>query len=259
MSKPAPDSSPRARTFAPLRAPNASELIVRRIGEAIGSGVLAPGEQLPSELELATMLAVAPMTLRQAIAILREAGLVETRRGKNGGTFVSANVVDALAARKRRVDRGSLRELSDWRRAVSGEAAALAAERIDRDRLAQLDGFAEAARRQADEGFPAFRLADSRFHLAIAEASGSARLAAAETAVQAELGEVLAAIPAPVRARRASTGGHVPILASIHDGDAAAAREATVRHVEATYDWVVGLSAAPRARQSPSSARRRAT
>jgi GntR family transcriptional regulator, transcriptional repressor for pyruvate dehydrogenase complex len=179
MSKPAPDSSPRARTFAPLRAPNASELIVRRIGEAIGSGVLAPGEQLPSELELATMLAVAPMTLRQAIAILREAGLVETRRGKNGGTFVSANVVDALAARKRRVDRGSLRELSDWRRAVSGEAAALAAERIDRDRLDQLDGFAEAARRQADEGFPAFRLADSRFHLAIAEASGSARLAAA--------------------------------------------------------------------------------
>src|SRR3954452_8019221 len=119
MSKPAPDSSLRARTFAPLRAPNASELIVRGIGEAIGSGVLAPGEQLPSELELATMLAVAPMTLRQAIAILREAGLVETRRGKNGGTFVSANVVDALAARKRRVDRGSLRELSDWRRAVS--------------------------------------------------------------------------------------------------------------------------------------------
>jgi GntR family transcriptional regulator, transcriptional repressor for pyruvate dehydrogenase complex len=102
-------------------------------------------------------------------------------------------------------------------------------------------------------------LADSRFHLAIAEASGSARLAAAETAVQADLGEVLAAIPAPVRARRASTGGHVPILTAIHDGDAAAAREATVRHVEATYDWVVGLSAAPRARQSPSSFRRRVT
>jgi GntR family transcriptional regulator, transcriptional repressor for pyruvate dehydrogenase complex len=253
LSTSAPDNSPRARTFAPLRAPNASELIVRRIGEAIGSGVLAPSEQLPSELELATMLVVAPMTLRQAIAILREAGMVETRRGKNGGTFVSANVVDALAARKRRVDRQSVRDLSDWRRAVSGEAAALAAERIDPDQLGQLDQFADAAQQQADEGFPAFRLADSRFHLAIAESSGSSRLIAAETAIQSELGEILAAIPAPVRSLRASTGGHDPILRAIHDSDPAVAREATIRHVEATYDWVVGLSAAPRARQSPRS------
>src|SRR2546428_13424529 len=107
----------RERVFAPLRAPNASELIVRRIGEAIGSGVLAPGEQLPSELELASMLAVAPMTLRQAIAILREAGLVETRRGKYGGSFVAENVVDALAARRQGADGASWRELCDWRRA----------------------------------------------------------------------------------------------------------------------------------------------
>ncbi len=256
MSKLTSHSPPHARTFAPLRAPNASELIVRRIGEAIGSGVLAPGEQLPSELELATMLVVAPMTLRQAIAILREAGMVETRRGKNGGTFVSANVVGALAARSRRLDRQWLREVSDWRRAVSGEAAALAAERTDADQLAELDRLADAATRQADESFPAFRLADSRFHLAVAEASGSPRLATAETAIQAELGEMLAAIPAPVRARRASTGGHEPILAAIHDRDPIAAREATLRHVEATYDWVVGLSAAPSARKSPNSVRR---
>src|SRR5437660_642436 len=125
----------RARVFAPLRAPNASELIVRRLGEAIGSGVLAPGEQLPPELELASMLAVAPMTLRQAIAILREAGLVETRRGKHGGSFVAANVVDALASRRRRADVASWRELCDWRRAVSGEAAALASDRVDPEGL----------------------------------------------------------------------------------------------------------------------------
>jgi GntR family transcriptional regulator, transcriptional repressor for pyruvate dehydrogenase complex len=255
VSNVAADPSPRDALFTPLRAPNASELIVRRIGEAIGSGVLAPGERLPSELELATMLAVAPMTLRQAIAILREAGLLETRRGKHGGSFVSLNVIDALAAGSHRIDEPALRELGDWRRAVSGEAAALAAVRIDARQLELLDRLAEAVEAQAAGSFPDFRLADSRFHLAIAGASGSRRLVAAETAIQSELGTVLAAIPAPIRARRASTVGHGPIVSAIHDRDADAARAATIRHVESTYDWVVGLSVAGSG-QSPSSARR---
>jgi GntR family transcriptional regulator, transcriptional repressor for pyruvate dehydrogenase complex len=254
-----PSDPVRERVFAPLRAPNASELIVRRIGEAIGSGVLAPGEQLPPELELASLLAVAPMTLRQAIAILREAGLVETRRGKHGGTFVAENVVDALAARRRRADAASWRELCDWRRAVSGEAAALAADRVEGPGLALLEELAAEVERRTAGGFAGYRLADSRFHMAIAEASASARLISAETAVQAELGEVLASIPAPVRARRVSATGHDPIVAAIGRGDGEGAHAAMVSHVEATYDWVVGLRAAPRRAQSPSSARRRVT
>jgi DNA-binding FadR family transcriptional regulator len=198
------------------------------------------------------------MTLRQAIAILREAGLVETRRGKHGGTFVAENVVDALAARRRRADTASWRELCDWRRAVSGEAAGLAADRVDATGLARLEEFAAEVERRTAGGFAEYRLADSRFHMAIAEASASARLVSAETALQAELGEVLASIPAPVRARRVSATGHGPIVAAIASGDADGAHAAMVSHVEATYDWVVGLRAAPRT-QSPSSARRRAT
>ena len=61
--------------LAPLQAEGAVEQIVRRLGEAIGAGVLAPGERLPSELELAAQLGVAPMTLRQALQILRYGGL----------------------------------------------------------------------------------------------------------------------------------------------------------------------------------------
>lgn len=254
---PAPAAQKTARMFAPLQAPNASELIVRRIGEAIGGGLLAPGEQLPSERELAGMLAVAPMTLRQAIAILRDAGLVETRRGRHGGTFVAADVVGALAQRRRRPGGASWRDLCDWRRAVSGEAAALAAERAGGDVVDALSGLADAVERQLAGEFAAFRIADSRFHLAIAEASRSARLLAAETSIQAELGEVLASMPAPVRARAASTTGHAPILAAIRSGDGAAARTAMIRHVEATHDWVVGLRAAPLGGGAPKAGRSR--
>ncbi|MFM7144995.1 MAG: GntR family transcriptional regulator, partial [Actinomycetales bacterium] len=57
--------------LGPIEARGATEQIVRRLGEAIGSGVLAPGERLPPEADLARMLDVAPMTLRQAPRVRR--------------------------------------------------------------------------------------------------------------------------------------------------------------------------------------------
>ena len=86
-----------------------------------------------------------------------------------------------------------------------------------------------------------FRLADARFHVAVAEASGNARLVRAETAIQAEIGEVLRFVPGPELARRASGAGHGPVLDAVDATDPAAARAAMERHVEATYDWIVGL------------------
>ncbi|MEI6688908.1 MAG: FCD domain-containing protein [Thermoleophilia bacterium] len=238
-------NSPTARdtVFSPLRVEGAVERIVRRLGEAIGSGVLQPGERLPPEVELAERLDVAPMTLRQALAILRDAGYVETRRGRGAGTFVVDDVAGPLGNARRVPSHDELRDLIDWRRAVAGETAFLAAERADagaRQRIAETAARAEAS---AFGDFADYRLSDSGFHLAVAEASGSPRLVVAETAIQAELGEILGSLPGSdsTEAVRASTMGHTPLLAAILQNDAPGARDAMVAHVEATYDWIVGL------------------
>jgi GntR family transcriptional regulator, transcriptional repressor for pyruvate dehydrogenase complex len=229
----------RQAVFAPLRVEGAAEAIVRRLGEAIGSGLLQPGERLPRETDLAAMLDVAPMTLRTALAVLREAGYVETRRGNGGGTYVRPGAAPAAAGAV--PSAAELRALTDWRRAVSGEAAALAAERAGAPEVRAIVEGAAGVERRAGGGFAEFRLADSRFHIAVAEAGASPRLVAAETALQAALAELLGAIPAPVRARRASANGHQPIVDAIAGHDPRAAREAVIAHVEATHDWFVGL------------------
>lgn len=227
--------------LGPVVAEGAVERIVRRLGEAIGAGLLAPGERLPSEQELAARLDVAPMTLRQALAVLREAGFIETRRGRSGGSFVRVDAPASVAAPDGEPpSAAALRELTDWRRAVSGEAAALAAVRARRTeaaRLAELAGAVEAA---VDER-AAYRLADARFHVAIAELARAPRLVVAETELQGELAELLAFAPGPAGARRVSQSGHAPIVAAISAGAADAARAAMVAHVEATHDWIVGL------------------
>ncbi len=238
--------SARAEVFAPLRVEGAVERIVRRLGEAMGSGLLMPGERLPTEQRLAEQLGVAPMTLRQALAVLRDTGFVETRRGHGGGSFVAADVMERLAAGPAR-GLEEWRELVDWRRAISGEAAALAAERSDAGLRAAVVEAATGAAEAAGAEFAAYRLADSKFHLAIAEASGSRRLVQGETAIQSELAEVLSRTPGSRSsdALHSSNTGHEPIVAGIAAGDPDAARAATIAHVEATYDWVVGLGIEP--------------
>src|SRR3712207_4510864 len=72
----------RRAVFAPLDdGALRSEAVVRRVGSAIALGLLADGEQLPTEADLATMLRVSTVTLREALAELRKRS-EERRVGK---------------------------------------------------------------------------------------------------------------------------------------------------------------------------------
>lgn len=223
--------------LGPARPEGAVEQIVRRIGEAIGAGILEPGAQLPPEAELAARLEVAPMTLRQALAVLRSAGFIETRRGRGGGSFVRAVTLPRPASGP---SAAALRDLTDWRAAVSGAAAELAAERAPASEREALRLAAAVVESVVDDA-AAYRRADARLHVAIAEAAGSRRLVAAETQLQAELGEILALVPGPELARAMSQAGHAPIIEAISSGLPGDARAAAERHAESTHDWVVGL------------------
>ncbi len=65
------------------------ELIAESIRQAINSGQLQPGEQLPSEPQFAEQLGVSRTTLRDAVRILVSEGILERRRGV--GTFIANN------------------------------------------------------------------------------------------------------------------------------------------------------------------------
>jgi len=90
-------SSPAADTvgvplWRPVRGGNAFEITVSRLAQAIRLGLVGEGDRLPAERELAERLRVSRVTLREAIRALREAGILESRRGRTGGTFVVAPI-----------------------------------------------------------------------------------------------------------------------------------------------------------------------
>jgi DNA-binding transcriptional regulator YhcF (GntR family) len=108
--------------ITPLAVHGRAEEVALRVGQAIRLGLLSDGEQLLPEAEFAAQLGVSAMTLREALAMLRQQGLVETRRGRAGGTFVrrpTAPQLGLLRDRLRAMSIGELRDLTDEQRAVS--------------------------------------------------------------------------------------------------------------------------------------------
>jgi GntR family transcriptional repressor for pyruvate dehydrogenase complex len=232
-----------AVVFSPLSDAGLVEQAVRRLGEAIGLGLLAVGERLPPEPELARQLGIAPMTLRQALAILREAGYVETRRGRGGGTFVRRARPPAPRRRARRLLAGitvdDLQDLVDFRAAIAAAATALATERALQDELAAMRSLVEAM--DAPASYQAFRRDDARFHLAVAAAARSPRLTAAEASMQVEVGALMSLIPHPPEALHVSNAQHRAILEAMSRRRPEAARALMEEHVRGTGDFLVGL------------------
>ena len=73
-----------------MKRRNLSQQTADTLYEMVADGVLAPGEQLPNENELATKLHISRTTLREAIHILAAQGILVIHRGR--GTFVSSQI-----------------------------------------------------------------------------------------------------------------------------------------------------------------------
>jgi len=224
--------------FEPVSPPTTFEETVERLGKAIRLGLLGPGSQLPPERELAGQLGISRSTLRQAILTLVQSGHLISLRGRAGGTFVadepplaSADVAAPSAA--------AMRAILDYRVAIETGAAMLAAERARARDLAQMQSCVD--KMAAAQRFTAYRRADMRFHVALAEAARSPRLVAAMTEVQADMSQLISLIAHPEAVLTRSNAQHARLVAALERGDATRAVKVAREHLAGTEHILVGL------------------
>lgn len=159
------------KTLKRSRGPLPNE-VARILEEGILAGKFAPGEKLATEGELARQFGISRNAVREAIAQLRSAELVETRHGL--GTFVVANPArkNVFSITRGEVDADELRQIFELRAEVESGAAALAAQhRCEEDLAAMrksLDLLVRAISRN-ESGIEH----DLAFHERIALASGN--------------------------------------------------------------------------------------
>ncbi|MGZ0148481.1 FadR/GntR family transcriptional regulator [Kribbella sp. WER1] len=221
--------------FRPVRAGNPFEETVERLLQAIKLGVVVPGDRLPPERELAARLNVSRVTLREAIHALTEAGYVESRRGRYGGTFVNEQLPKPRRTPAKRLARDlgdGLEDALTLRLVLETGAAEAAASRALS--TAERDHLQRCLADNAAASLTDYRRLDSRLHLAIAEVTGSPSLTSAMADVRMRLNELLDAIPLLERNIQHSNEQHAAIVGAILGADPEAARRAMQEHLQGT-------------------------
>ncbi|CAL9569748.1 Putative L-lactate dehydrogenase operon regulatory protein [Streptomyces sp. enrichment culture] len=231
-----------APVLRPVRAGNGFEEALEQILQVVRLGLVAEGERLPAERELAGRLGVSRVTLREVLRVLHEQGLVESRRGRYGGTFVlpraDAGGGDEL---RRRVAGVDLEDVLRFREVLEVGAAGLcAAHGLDGDRAKRLR---RALAGTHDAPLAGYRRADTMLHLTLAGLCGSPTLTAQYAAVRATVNDLLDCIPLLVRNLEHSQRQHTALVEAVLDGDEDGAREVMREHCAGTAALLRGFLA----------------
>jgi DNA-binding FadR family transcriptional regulator len=236
-----------ATVLRPVRAGNAFEETVERLLTVIKLGVVGPGERFPSERDLAAKLGISRITLREAIRELQQAGFIESRRGRSGGTFVTYRPPTPSRDALRRIvreDAGNLTDALTFRMAVETGAAQLLAQSSGPAAPASVRDVLQARLGDVVRASPDdYRRLDTLFHLSIAELTGSTLLAAACADARMRLNDLLNAIPVLKRNIDHTAGQHAAIVDAILAGDPELARRAVAEHLEGTGALLRGFLA----------------
>jgi DNA-binding FadR family transcriptional regulator len=169
--------------FEPVRTRHTFEEAAEQIAGKVRAGELRRGDKLPPERDLAVLMEISRPTLREAVRVLADAGVVDVRRGPGGGMFVAGDVVPVELVRERSSLR--LEEVADVleaRRIIEPGVARLAARRATDADLASLERSIEEMRAICQRGYgnadeERFLQLDMQFHLGLARAAANPTVA----------------------------------------------------------------------------------
>lgn len=228
-----------APVLRPVRAGNGFEEALEQILQVVRLGLVPGGERLPAERELAERLGISRVTLREVLKVLQDEGLVESRRGRYGGTFVLPRAEGGEDELRRRIERIDVEDALRFREVLEVGAAGLCASHgLDPEQAARLR---EALDRTHDAPLTEYRRLDTLLHLTLAELCGSPSLTAQYVAVRATVNDLLDCIPLLVRNLEHSQRQHTAIVGAVLDGDADGAREMMREHCAGTAALLRGF------------------
>lgn len=228
-----------APVLHPVHAGNGFEEALEQLLRLLRLGLVPPGGRLPAERALSERLGVSRMVLRDALRALADEGLVETRRGRYGGTFVLPPPPPPAGAADRRPAAADVEDALRFRAVLDVGAARLCAQGpLGPADAEELRAALAATRNAPTDGY---RRTDTLLHMALAELSGSPTLAAQYAVVRADLNEMLTRIPLLVRNLEHGQRQHTALVEAVLAGDADTAASVMREHCEGTAALLRGF------------------
>lgn len=240
--------------FQPVQLARPAEIVAYRITEAIRAGDVKVGERLPSEQNLSVQLGVARPTLREAVKLLVQAGVLNVMPGSSGGIFViSQSIPPELSGLPLpELPTDDLASVLEARRLVEPHVSRLAAAYGTPSDFAAMHeavalstqaGAAFRRRRITREGVELMTIASTRFTIAVARAT--------QNSVFVQIMEILLRRMEPVRMNAlvqlddvsVSTRSLAASLEAIESGDPDLIERVTIDRiglVEAAWERATG-------------------
>jgi DNA-binding FadR family transcriptional regulator len=210
-----------------------SDGIYEHIFERIVAGEFPMNARLPSETELARRCGASRPVVREALARLREDGIIVSRQGS--GSYVKRRP-DAAILRFASVSSiADVQRAFEFRAGLESAAAALAAERWEKEDIAEIRSALTALDSCITNGELGVD-ADVHFHRAIAQATHNPYHIAVQATLQTQIAfgmNLTRSLSLRQESRlRLVQDEHIGIVAAIEARDVARARAAMERHIE---------------------------
>jgi GntR family transcriptional regulator, transcriptional repressor for pyruvate dehydrogenase complex len=239
-----------ALRFERIHQLRAHEYVAEQIRRHIALRLIKPGEALPAERELAVMFGVGRPTIQHALRLLEAAGLVEARRGRTGGTFITGHdqdspATDDLILRVMR-ERKELQDLLVYRRLIEPAVARLAATTRRGVDLSAMRRAIRGMRHASSE--PDYMRHDTDFHLAVAGATCNAFLTRAIEEIRLRLNDAMTLLPESDAWHTRISGEHEALLEAIENCDGDTTETLMQEHVAISEQGLRAVLAAIRRR-----------
>ncbi len=208
-----------------------SDEIIEQIKDLILDGTLKPGEQLPSEISLASQMRVGRSTIREALKVLIHLGFIETR---NKARIVSHQVgghLDPQAIVERFKDHRNIIEMIEVRKIIEPDIAEMAASRRDSEDIELIQKDVDAMRSETKSP-AAFAEYDHHFHLHLAQACKNQILIQIIQKIQEMLKETQELILTKSKGiAPRSMEYHLKIVKAVKEGKPDQAKELMCKHI----------------------------
>ncbi|WP_141150430.1 FadR/GntR family transcriptional regulator [Martelella alba] len=180
--------------FKPITVHRTFQTIIERIVDAIDAEGLVQGDRLPNEKDMAEMLQVSRPTLRQALRVLENSGVLLIRPGQAGGIFVASEMIPAeVLGQKIALEADHVAELITARRMIEPIVYHMAAENASDRELDQIADTIVLMQKHIDQPNIVLQ-ADGMFHRRIAHATGNQVLRRTMNGIYRELNPLRGAL-----------------------------------------------------------------
>jgi GntR family transcriptional regulator, transcriptional repressor for pyruvate dehydrogenase complex len=218
--------------FVPVRTRLTFENVLDQIVDKIQSGLIGEGQFLPSERTLAEVMNVSRRTVREAVRVLSDTGVVKVLPGSSGGIQVASIWVPAelVLAKASPLQPDQVFQVLEARRTLEPRIAQLAAVRAADEHFDAMRKSIELQRCNQDDRHKV-SLMNARFHRLLWRAAGNETLEGAMRLVYRQLEIVLdMTVRTPSDTER-SISIHERTLDALMKGDTADVEEAMDEHM----------------------------